>query len=91
MEDQVAETFIGTVEEVNTGCFADGECYYVVDGKRITAIWGWTQDVVGTVKGVDGFGSMVIGQKVEVFARDLGENKYTLYGNADYYVEVIKK
>jgi hypothetical protein len=82
--------FSGPLEEVNTGCFADGECYVVVDGKHVTAIMGWSQETVGSVQGVEGFGDLEnhIGKEVEVYAQDSGDGKYTLYGSEGFYIRL---
>lgn len=89
-EEIVTETFSGTLETVDTGCFADGECFIEVDGKHVTAIMGWSQETVGSVNGVEGFGDLesVIGQTVEVYARFLEPGFYTLYGDENYYISV---
>ncbi len=82
--------FSGKLEKVDTGCFADGECFAVVDGKHITAIMGWSQAVVGTVLGVEGFGDLEshIGEQVEVYAQDKGDGTYTLYGSSGFYIKL---
>lgn len=82
--------FSGTLEKVDTGCFSDGECFVVVDGKHVTAVRGWSQEVVGTVQGVDGFGDLAwhIGAQVEVFAYGAGDGVYTLYGNDKLYIRL---
>ncbi len=82
--------FEGKLEEVNVGCFADGECYVVVDGKHITAIMGWSQETVGSVQGVEGFGDLEshIGEVVEVYAQDKGDGTYTLYGSEGFYIKL---
>ncbi|MBP6859197.1 MAG: hypothetical protein KBC69_01055 [Candidatus Magasanikbacteria bacterium] len=82
--------FSGKLQKVDTGCFADGECYVEVDGKHVTAIMGWSQAVVGSVQGVEGFGDLEshIGQDVEVYAQDKGDGTYTLYGNAGFYIKL---
>ena len=87
-----ATTFSGTLEAVNTGCFADGECFITVDGKHVTAIMGWSRDVVGSIEGVDGFGDLEahLGKQVEVSAHDLGDGKYTLYGSQAFYIKVLE-
>lgn len=84
-------TFMGTLEEVNTGCFVDAECYIIVDGKHVTAIRGWSQDIVGTIIGVDGFGDLESkkGEQIEVYARFLDDKNYTLYGSSDYYIKTL--
>lgn len=85
--------FIGKLEKVDVGCFADGECYVEVDGKHITAIMGWSQETVGTTQGVEGFGDLErhIGEYVEVYAQDKGDGSYTLYGNEGFYIKLIGK
>ncbi len=89
---QAPERFTGKLQEVNIGCFADGECFVVVDGKHVTTTWGWTQEVVGTVKGVEGFGDLEqhIGKGIEVYANKLQNGDFTLYGDAAYYIELKK-
>lgn len=86
-----ADTFTGTLEKVDVGCFADGECYIEVDGKHITVLMGWSRDTVGSVIGADGIGGLeaFIGQEVEVYAQDNSDGTYTLYGSEGFYVKVI--
>lgn len=87
-----AEKFSGTLEEVNTGCFADAECYVVVDGKHVTVLMGSALDptVVGIIAGVPTIGELEpkIGTEVEVYAQKKSDGTYTLYGSQDYYVKV---
>jgi hypothetical protein len=85
-----ADVFSGKLEEVNTGCFADGECYVVVDGKHVTAIMGRSQEVVGKILGLEGFGDLekYIGKNVEVYAQVNPDNTYTLYGSEGFYVKL---
>ena len=85
--------FSGKLEVVNTGCFSDGECFVVVDGKHVTVIVGRSQEVVGSVKGLkgdEGFGDLekYIGKQVEVFAKELEYGNYTLYGSEGYFIKV---
>ncbi len=90
---QSPEKFSGVLKEVNTGCFADGECYIVVDGKNITVLWGWTNETVGSVRnGEGGIGELekFVGSKIDVYANRLAADKYTLYGSTGYYVELVK-
>ena len=84
------ETFSGKLEEVNTGCFADGECYIVVSGKHVTVLMGWSQATVGHIMGAESFGDLEarIGSSVEVYAAKTSDGAYTLYGSEDYYVNV---
>jgi hypothetical protein len=86
-----ATNFTGTLEQVNTGCFADGECYVVVDGKHITLIMGRREEEVGSIIGVPSIGDLepAIGAKVEVYAKDNLDGTYTLYGSKGFYVKVL--
>lgn len=85
-------TFVGTLEEVNTACFADGECFIIVDGKKVTLLIGWSRDVVGQVKGSDGIGGLeeYIGREVEVYAISTPDGNYTLYGKETYYISPVE-
>ncbi len=87
-----ADTFTGTLTKVVPGCFVDGECYVEVDGKKVTAVLGFSQAVVGSVIGVEGFGDLEkhIGEKVEVYAQDNSDGTYTLYGSAGFYIKVLE-
>lgn len=82
--------FSGKLETVDTGCFADGECFVVVDGKHITTTMGWSRDIVGSIQGVPSFGDLSthIGEEVEVYAQDKGDGTYTLYGSEGFYVKL---
>ncbi len=84
--------FTAKLEEVNTGCFADGECYVVVGGKHITTLMGWSRETVGSLQGVESIGDLEsqIGKEVEVYAQDKGDGTYTLYGNSGFYVKLVK-
>jgi hypothetical protein len=84
-----ADTFSGTLQSVDTGCFADGECFVVVDGKHVTVLRGWSRDTVGSVIGADGIGGLeaYIGQEVEVYAQDNSDGTYTLYGSEGFYIK----
>lgn len=85
--------FVGKLEKVDTGCFADGECYVEVDGKHITTTIGWSQAEVGSVLGVEGFGDLEqhIGEYVEVYAKDNSDGTYSLYGSQGFYVKLLGK
>jgi eight-cysteine-cluster-containing protein len=88
-----ADVFSGVLQEVNTGCFADGECYVVVGGKRVTALTGMriNPQPVGTVQGVPGFGDLesYIGSTVEVYAQENTDGTYTLYGSEGFYIKLM--
>lgn len=82
--------FSGKLEKVDTGCFADGECYVVVDGKHITTTIGWSRDTLGSIQGVESFGDLEkhMGEEVEVYAKDNGDGTYSLYGSEGFYVKL---
>lgn len=90
-------TFFGILKEVNTGCFADGECYVVVDDKgvlkHITITLGWTQGVIGKIVGSESIGDLEksIGKNIKVYVNKLDVDNYTLYGDTNYYVDVTQK
>ncbi len=84
--------FTGTLEKVDVGCFADGECYVEVGGKHVTVLMGWSRNTVGTVIGGDnsiGGLEAFIGKQVDVYAHQVDGATYTLYGDAEYFVKVI--
>jgi hypothetical protein len=89
-----ADTFTGTLESIDTGCFADGECYAMVDGKHVTILTGMrinpqeVGQVLGTADGIGGLEAF-IGQEVEVYAQDNSDGTYTLYGSEGFYIKVI--
>lgn len=87
-----ADTFTGKLTKVDTGCFSDGECYVEVDGKKVTALFGFSQAVVGKVIGVEGFGDLEqhIGKNIEVYAQDNSDGTYTLYGSEGFYIKVLE-
>lgn len=84
-----AETFEGKVTAYSTACFADGECSISVDGKKVVTTIGWSQAVVGKVLGIPDFSSIEnkIGSTAKVYAKKTADG-YTLYGSADYYIEI---
>lgn len=85
----VAEKFEGKVTAYSVSCFADGECSITVDGKKVVTTIGWSQKIVGKVTGIPDFGSIEnnIGAHAKVYAKKTSDG-YTLYGNADYYVDI---
>jgi hypothetical protein len=85
----MTETFEGTITAYSTGCFSDGECSITVDGKKIVTTIGRSQIIVGSVTGISDFGSIEnkVGAHAKVYAKKV-ETGYTLYGSADYYVQV---
>lgn len=88
---QETAQFQGELQEVNTGCFSDGECFVVVDGKHITTTMGWSREVVGSVRGIEGFGDLErhIGEQIEVYAGVTEDGAYTLYGNEEFFIQLL--
>lgn len=86
------ETFEGVIQSVSTACFADGECSVTIDGKKVVTTIGWSQAVVGSIKGtVNSIGDIEtnkIGARAKVYAKKTTDG-YTLYGNSAYYIEVF--
>lgn len=86
-----AETFEGVIQSVSTACFADGECSVTIGGKKVVTTIGWSQAIVGSIKGtVSSIGDIEtskIGARAKVYAQKTVDG-YTLYGNANYYIEV---
>lgn len=87
------ETFSGTITAFTTDCFADGICSVTVDGKKVIIMAGFRMSPppVGKLLGVDSIGDLEgkIGAHANVFATTTPEGDYTLYGNENYYVEVV--
>lgn len=83
--------FEGVINSVSTACFADGECSVTVSGKKVITMIGWTGGPVGSVKGVSDFGALTdkIGSRVRVYAEKTNDGGYTLYGNTEYYIELL--
>jgi hypothetical protein len=84
--------FSGTIQGVSTSCFSDGECSVTIDGKKVVTTIGWSQAVVGSIKGsVNNIGDIQtnkIGSRAKVYAKKTVDG-YTLYGNSAYYIEVF--
>jgi hypothetical protein len=90
-----APTFSGTITSVDTGCFVDAVCSVTVDGKKVILVTGglaMSPDAkIGKLIGVESIGDLEqkIGAQANVYAALTPEGDYTLYGNSDYYVEVL--
>jgi hypothetical protein len=85
--------FEGTISKVDTGCFADGICSVVIDGKTVILVTGgrlMANQTVGSLQGVPSIGDLEqkIGARAEVYAKKVSATEYTLYGNSSYYVKV---
>jgi|AntAceMinimDraft_12_1070368.scaffolds.fasta_scaffold93206_2 hypothetical protein len=91
-DPQGTQGFIGVLEGIDTGCFADAECFAVIEGKKLIVLVGGRGNqgqLVGNVQGVESFAELFnyIGAFVEVKAMKVSDTDYTLYGSTDYYIK----
>lgn len=89
------QTFSGTITAVDTGCFVDAVCSVSVDGKKVIVVMGrmlGEQQSVGKLLGVESIGDVEgkIGAHANVYAATTTTpGEWTLYGNENYYIEVV--
>jgi hypothetical protein len=76
--------FVGTVDSIDTGCYADGECSMSIDGKKVVWLRGWSRAAWGQVKQPPDVGEYV-GKRVEVWCK-VEDDHCTLEGNAVYFI-----
>lgn len=74
------ETFSGTIEAIDNGCFADGECSVVVAGRKVVTLRGWSQATWG-VRDPE----LAVGDRVDVRCR-VTDEACTLEGDAGSFV-----
>jgi len=95
-----AETFSGVVTDLIYDCHFDGVCSIMVDDKNIVTEEGGLrppdgiQNKVGSLIGIDMNGDnedKFIGKEVVVYARKLGSNSYTIYGDTSYYIALAEE
>lgn len=84
--EEKAVKFKGKFEKFYTGCYSDGECYAVVDGKKITTTIGWSREAVGKFENTE----IKKGTEVEVYASLKKDGTYSLYGSEKYYIKEVK-
>lgn len=89
----IAPSLSGKLTEVNTGCFSDGECYAVIDGKKVILLIGRYQGKVGKILGAESIGDLeqYIGSSATVFAGMNDNGDFTLLGNESFYLQVSSK
>ncbi len=89
------QTFSGTITAVDLGCFVDATCSVSVDNKKVIVVTGrmlGEQQPVGKLLGVESIGDVEgkIGSHANVYAATTtNPNEWTLYGNENYYLEVV--
>ena len=91
-ENIPVKKFTGILEEVNAGCELYGECYVLVGGQYVTIRKeGDHEEQVGKIIGVDTLRDLEyhLGEQVEVYAVDLHNDTYTIFGSEGYYVKTI--
>lgn len=72
--------FQGTVQSIDNGCFADGVCSVVVDGRTVVTMRGWSRSTWGNRDP-----EIEVGDAVDVrCASEAGG--CTLEGSADYFL-----
>jgi hypothetical protein len=76
--------FVGTVESIDTGCYADGECSMRIDGRKVVWLRGWSRATWGQVQQPPDVGEYV-GKRVEVWCK-VEDDHCTLEGNAAYFI-----
>lgn len=81
--------FSGKITALDNGCWSDGICKIQVDSKTwVTYNIGRNINhyPIGNVEG-----ELVVGAKVEVYGeKDSAGNDYTLVGNENYYIKVVR-
>ena len=76
--------FTGTVDAIDTGCYADGVCSMTIDGRKVVWMRGWSRATWGQVQQPPDVGEYV-GKRVEVWCRTEVDG-CTLEGNAAYFI-----
>lgn len=86
----------GTISSVDTGCFYDAICSVTINKtQKIILITGGRmppQQEAGKMIGFDGVGDLEqnIGKTLTGYVKKVSENEYTIYGDANYFVELKK-
>ncbi len=78
----------GTITALDNGCWSDGICKVEINNK----IWiiynigrNINHELMGTTEG-----QLTVGGKVEIKAKKVDANNYTLVGDKGYYIKVVK-
>ncbi len=83
--------FAGFLEGMDTGCFAEMECFLVIDGKKLIVEEYGNENVRGTTPDVEEFIEFFnhMGSFVELKAMKIDDENYSLYGSEDYFIKII--
>ncbi len=85
-----AIVFSGTLQSFESACIHDGECYVVIDGRKVTILVGRSAESVGQLREVSlATLQEYIGKRFEVYALSLGDDSFTLYGNDTFYLRPL--
>lgn len=86
----------GAISGVDTGCFYDAVCSVTINNTdKIILVTGGRMAAaqeVGKMIGFDGVGDLEqhIGKTLTGYVKKLSENEYTIYGDANFFVELKK-
>ena len=86
--------FMGVITEINDGCWSDGICSIRVGDRWVIAEIGGLKspdsehEVRGELVGVS-FEQKYVGKTVEVYAKKLSSDNYSMYGDLGYYIKII--
>lgn len=82
------------ITAVDDSCADDGVCTMTIGGvKVITTIGkmtGYETEPLGQIIGLDGSYRKQIGKTANVYARKISNTEFTLYGNENFFIEIIK-
>jgi hypothetical protein len=84
--------FIGTIESIDTGCWADAVCSMKISGDTIVFGRGWSSETFGELIGFDQAklgGEEYLGRRVEVFGKK-GESGTSISGSRKYYIKLLE-
>ncbi len=84
----------GKINAVKTDCIFDGICSVTVSDVEVVVVQGMVAleegAEVGKLIGAESVSdvSKYIGKEANVFARKIGNNVYSLYGNSEFFIEI---
>lgn len=78
--------FSGIIKSVNDGCFVDGTCSLQIDNKTVVIAEGWNTEPQGKFTGIK-ISDEDIGKKVDVYAKRIVAESYTIIGDEKYYIK----
>lgn len=83
--------FVGELQKIDDGCLSGEECSFVVEQRKIIAPVVIEDAEVGEVKGVSELVELEasVGELVEIYAQELDDKTYTLYGSNQFYAKLL--